>query len=93
VIKNDDHIHLLLSSGAVIKFDSRVELASNNSGIPNLYIHHYFISLKEIEALRDNRVSIVRVVSSNSQTVAVVSKKNSIELNKLSEVFLKEVIK
>jgi putative component of toxin-antitoxin plasmid stabilization module len=93
VIKDEDRVHFLLNDGTVIKFNSRVELPSGEASRPNLYIHHYYIDLKDIEALKRNKISIVRVISPNVQADTLVSKKNSSELSKLSEIFLKEVSK
>lgn len=91
LVKEDERIQFILSDGTTVKFASRVQLPSNESAVPNLYIHHYFISKKEIELLKTNPVLIMRVVSENSQNDIAINRKGAKELVKLSELFLKEM--
>jgi hypothetical protein len=93
LVNEDERIQFLLKDGTVIKFPARVQLPSNESAVPNLYIHHYYISKKEIELLQASPVLIMRVVSINTQNDIAINKKGAKELMKLSADFLKEMTK
>ena len=92
-VAEEDRLQFILKDGSIIKFDSRVQLPSNESSVPNLYIHHYYISKNEVDALKKNPVSIVRVVSPSAHVDFAVSKKNSGELIKVSKLFIDEINK
>ncbi|WP_207496945.1 hypothetical protein [Aridibaculum aurantiacum] len=92
-VGENDRLQFVQQDGSIIKFDSRVQLPSNQTPVPNLYIHHYFITRREVEALQKTPVTSVRVVSAYSQTDIPVSKKMAKELVRLSEIFIKELDK
>jgi hypothetical protein len=93
LVNEDERIQFLLYDGTVIKFPTRIQLPSNESAVPNLYIHHYFISKKEIELLKSSPVLVMRVYSESSHNDIPVNKKGAKDLMKLSEVFLAEMSK
>jgi hypothetical protein len=94
VVANDDRLQFIFNNGAIVKFNSRVELPSGDGAVPNLYIHHYYIKLSDIEMIRNNTIVIVRVMSPDGSANDIpVVKKNAKELSKLSEIFIKEVNK
>lgn len=88
VVTDDDRLQFIFNNGAVIKFNSRVELASGDGAVPNLYIHHYYINADDIETIKNNTIVIVRVISAEGETDIPIAKKNAKQLNKLAEVFL-----
>jgi hypothetical protein len=93
LVSEDDRIELLLLDGTIIKFPARAQLPSNESGVPNLYIHHYFISKKEVELLTKSPAVIMRVVSEASHNDIAINKKGARQLMKLGDLFLKEMVK
>jgi hypothetical protein len=93
LVNEDERIQLLLLDGTVIKFPARAQLPSNESGVPNLYIHHYFISKREVELLTKSPAVIMRVVSETSHNDIPVKKKCARQLMKLGDMFLKEMVK
>lgn len=93
LISDSDSIWLVLKTGAIAKLNSRVELSYNETDIQNIYIHHYYISLNMIEALKNTPVLAVRIVSAKGANDIAISKKSGKSLVTLSDVFLKEVSK
>lgn len=92
-VTEDERVQFLLQDGSVVRFNSRVQLPSNESAVPNLYIHHYIISKLEVEALQKSPVLIVRKVSLAGQEDIAVNRKLSKELISLCESFLAEMNK
>ncbi len=92
-VAEDDRLQFILADGNIIKFDLRVQLPSNESSVPNLYLHHYFISKKEVEALLAQSVVIVRVVSANAYNDLPIARRNARDLVNICSLFLKEMNK
>lgn len=92
-VTEDERIKFILKNGRVVKFDSRVQLPSNESSVPNLFIHHYYITRLEVEALKNNPVVIMRTVSLSTQKDQAIGKRQARDLVKLSELFLNELDK
>ena len=92
-VTEDERIQFILKDGSIVKFDSRVQLPSNESSVPNLFIHHYYISRHEVEALKRTPALIMRVVSLSSHKDFAIGKRQAKDLVKLSELFLKELDK
>ena len=92
-VSEDERLQFILNDGTVIKFASRVQLPANETAIPNLYIHHYYISKHDVEALLKGTLVIIRKVSLNGHFDLPVKKKHAKDLLELSKVFLKELNK
>ncbi len=93
-IGDNDKIWLVLEDGNVIQFNKRAEVESSESESKNLFIHHYFAKLTDIEILKNKQVAIVRIYSPDNRTTDVkMSKKSSKSLLKLNEVFFAEINK
>lgn len=92
-VTEDERLQFMLKNGTVVKFDSRVQLPSNESSVPNLYIHHYYISRHEVDALSQHPVVMMRAVSLSSVTEFSIGKKQAKDLLSLSKIFLKEMDK
>ena len=91
VITEDERIEFLCTDGVVVRFDSRVQLPANESGLPNVFIHHYYMKRKDVEALQKSKVLIVRVFNLQSHYDIAVHRRHAADIRKLSDMFLKEI--
>ncbi len=93
-ITENDKIWLVLEDGNVIQFNKRAEVESSESESKNLFIHHYFAKLTDIEILKNRQVAIIRISSPDNRITDVkLSRKSSKTLLKLNEVFFAEINK
>ena len=90
-ITEDDRVHIILNNGNVIKLVGRVKLPANESSVPNIFIHHYYILKSDIELLKNFPASIIRVVSPAGQTDYAMGRKKEKAFMKLSKVFFEEI--
>ena len=93
LVTDQDKVWLVLEDGSVVKLDYRAELPYNETDIQNIYIHHYIITLEDIEILKYNKVTLFRIVSPTGNTDVALSAKNAKRFLKLSDIFLREVSK
>jgi len=91
LVNEDERIEFILKDGTSVKFPSRVQLPSNESTVPNIYIHHYFISKKEVELLKNSPALILRVFAEGYHNDIPISRKGAMQLMKASELFLGEM--
>jgi hypothetical protein len=93
-ITQDDKIWLVLEDGNVVHFNNRAEVETSETADKNVFIHHFFANLTDIEILKNKQVAIVRVSASGGKVTDIkISKKSSKALQKLNEVFFNEVNK
>ncbi len=93
-IKSDDKLWFVLDDGTVVQFNDRAEVESNDANAKNVYMHHYFARLDDIEILKNKHVALIRIASAKGDLKDVkLSKKSSKAVMKLNEIFFKEVNK
>lgn len=90
-ITEDDRVHIILNNGNVVKLVGRVMLPANESSVPNIFIHHYYIQKSDIELLKNFPASIIRIVSADGQTDYAIGRKKEKAFMKLSKVFFEEI--
>lgn len=93
MITEDSQLLFVLDDGSVVKFDTRLATASFDENYPNMYIHHYFVKLDDVEAMKINKLLRVRIVKGDGVNDISVSKKSSKQFAKLNDIFLNEVSK
>ena len=92
-IKEDDKLWFVLEDGNVVQFNSRVDMDANESDVKNIYIHHYFARLGDLENLKNKKLAVFRVKTGDGVTDIKISKKTIKNFSKLIEVFYKEINK
>lgn len=93
VIGENDKIWLVLSDNSVVKLDYRAQIPYNGSDIQNIYVHHYIISLEDVEVLKNLPLAMVRIVSITGNTDMPMSARIGKKFSQLSDLFLREVSK
>ncbi|HEX8461391.1 MAG TPA: hypothetical protein VF623_08170, partial [Segetibacter sp.] len=53
IVNEEDRLWFVLEDGAVIKMNARVDIHYENEDYRNIYIHHYYIRLQDIETFKD----------------------------------------
>ena len=93
-ITEDDKIWLVLEDGNVIQFNKRAEEEGDEGEAKNIFIHHFFANMNDIETLKNKRVALVRISSPESKLTDVkISKKSGTAIQKMNEVFFNEINK
>lgn len=91
LIDEDDKLWFVLEDGSVVKFETRLNMPSNDSEFPNLYIHHYTVKAEDVEVMKNNKLMIVRIVHTEGLNDVNISKKSSKNFAKLNDIFLNAV--
>ncbi len=93
-ITESDKIWLVLEDGNVVHFNNRAQVETIETTDKNVFIHHFFAKLTDIEILKNKQVALVRISSPGGKLTDIkISKKSSKALQKLNEVFFGEVNK
>lgn len=93
-ITEDDKIWLVLEDGNVIQFNNRADEQGDEGEAKNIFIHHFFANMNDIEILKNKRVALIRISSPESKLTDIkISKKSGTAVQKMNEVFFNEINK
>lgn len=93
LIGENDKVWFVLTDGSVVKLEYRAQIPFNGSDIQNIYVHHYIISLEDVEILKNRPATLLRIVSTQGNTDIPLPNRISKKFSKLSDLFLREVSK